>query len=382
MSGQKKLTWVKKVSPLLYDIALGVLCLYGGIRSRRWLNMLLPFDSVYVVMPLFLTYYVLDLLCVRHVPFTRKRALVYPVSICTFAVLYLGMAVLAADILRLIIRIFVSSEAALSRVFYVCGWLCLAAVLCSVTAGIIHAEKIVTVKYESSCGKLKENRRIVLLTDLHIGYFVGKKHIHSIVERVNSLNPDMVLISGDIFNGGGTEECGELSDVAEELRRMEPAGRIFAVTGNHDPAPADRSFLEFLDKSGIRLLKDELCTCGDIQLIGRPTKTRPRKPLKELMSTADRTKPVIVIDHDPIGIAEARREGADYIMCGHTHKGQVFPLNLFVRFIYKKDEAWGMSCNGGTTSVVSSGAGFFSMPMRIGSDSEAVCVDLKTAAEE
>lgn len=377
---QEKLNWIKKTVPVLYDIAMAGLCLYIGLRTRSWLNAMLPFESGYIVSGLLLVYYVLNLMVVNHVPAFQKKNLVFVISTCTFSVMYLTMALVLVDLAQLLIRIFVQDANILRIIFLVCGFLCLGTVIFAVIGGLKHARKVVSISYESPCVKLQEDRRIVLLTDLHIGFFVGKKHIHNIVERVNSMHPDLVLISGDIFNGGGTEESTELSQVAEELSRMQSADGTFAVTGNHDPDPSDEKFTEFLRRAKITLLRDEVRSAGGLQLIGRSTKTKPRASLKDLMQPADSEKVSVVIDHDPMGISDARENGADYILCGHTHKGQVFPLNLFVRFLYKKDETWGMARVGNTTSVVSAGAGFFSMPMRVGSDSEVVCIDLKAEA--
>ena len=374
---QKKLKWIRIAAPILYDIALAGLCLYIGLRSQSWLNAMLPFESGYPVFGLLLVYYILNLMTVNKLPFTEHRNLVFAVSTCTFCVIYGTMALIVSDLIQLVIRLLTPDDKILKTVLIVCGFLCLAAVICAAAAGMKHARKIVCVSYESRCDKLEQNRRIVLLTDLHIGYFVGRRHIRRIVRQVSALHPDLVLIAGDLFNGGGTEECTEPSGIAAELAQMESASGTYAVTGNHDPDPSDKSFQAFLRQAGIRLLEDEVCSAAGIQLIGRNTRTKPRRTLKELMEQTDPGRVSVVLDHDPIGIGEARAEQADYVLCGHTHKGQVFPLNLFVRFLYRKDEDWGMTESGSTTSVVSAGAGFFSMPMRVGSDSEVVCIDLK-----
>ena len=234
---QEKLKWIKKVSPVLYDIALAALCLYIGLRGRRWLNALLPFESGPVVFGLLLLFYIFNLMMVHNAPCTRHRRLVFTVSTCTFCAMYLGMSLVAVDLVQLILKIFLHDGETLQRIFIVCGFLCVAAVIIATIAGLRHASQITTVRYESRSGKLSENRRIVLLTDLHIGYFVGRRHIHNMVERVNALHADAVLISGDIFNGGGTGECQELDAVAEELAQMTSAAGTFAVTGNHDPDP-------------------------------------------------------------------------------------------------------------------------------------------------
>ena len=83
------------------------------------------------------------------------------------------------------------------------------------------------------------------------------------------------------------------------------------------------------------------------------------------------------MDHNPLGISEAVIDKADLIVCGHTHKGQFFPANIFTKLTYGKQGYYGYFKENNTQSIVSSGAGYFQMPMRIGSNSEIVVIDIE-----
>lgn len=376
MTQEKKLVWIKRLSPILYDLALAALCLYIWLRGTQWFDLVLPINLGLVLGLILAGYYVLNLLTIRRRGVSK--AVTYITSVGTFVLMYLSMTIAAADLLRWILGLLGLSVPVLTGVFFFGGIACLVLTVLAVIAGMLHAKKLVTVRYEVPMERLGRDTRLVLLTDLHIGHFVGKKHIQELVNQVNRLKPDLVLISGDLINAGDTDECPDIDQVARELEGLRTEHGVFAVTGNHDPEPSDLEFRKFLRRSRIHLLEDRVCTAGPVQLVGRKSKIRPRKDLQELMQELTDEKPVIVLDHDPIGIADARKAGADCVLCGHTHRGQVFPLNLLVRFLYSRQELWGMDSQGKTTSIVSAGAGYFSMPMRLGSDSEIVCIDLKS----
>jgi len=91
-------------------------------------------------------------------------------------------------------------------------------------------------------------------------------------------------------------------------------------------------------------------------------------------SQVDHSLPLIVLDHQPIGLEEAQQAGADLLLCGHTHAGQLFPLNIINRFIYEKN--WGYLKKGRTHIYVTSGAGTWGPAVRTGSRSEIVLLEL------
>lgn len=375
MTQEKKLVWIHRLSPIAYDLALGGLCLYIWFRGSQWLDLLLPLD---VGVPLALVlagYYLLNLLTVRRQGVSK--AVTYVTSVGTFLVMYLSMTIAASDLVRWAMGLLGAGAHALEMAFFLGGCASLVLTAAAVAVGMVHARQLVTVHYQVPAASLGKDARLVLLSDLHIGHFVGKKHIQNLVAQVNRLKPDLVLISGDLINAGNASECPDMDQVARELRGLRTEHGVFAVTGNHDPVPEDPDFHRFLQRARIHLLEDRTCDAGPVQLVGRKSKIRPRAALADLMAACTGDKPVVVLDHDPIGIDEARQAGADCILCGHTHRGQVFPLDLLVRLLYPKEALWGMGRKGKTTSIVSAGAGYFSMPMRLGSNNEIVCIDLK-----
>ena len=138
---------------------------------------------------------------------------------------------------------------------------------------------------------------------------------------------------------------------------------------------------QFLIDANIRLLKDETVLIDDaFYLIGRlDASCRQksgiiRKTATELLQSLDASHPVLVIDHQPSELSELAAAGADLVLSGHTHDGQLFPGNITTRI------GWKNSCGklvlGNMTSIVTSGVGVWGPAMRIGTDSEVVEVDV------
>ena len=131
---------------------------------------------------------------------------------------------------------------------------------------------------------------------------------------------------------------------------------------------------KFFKEARIEFLVDERRETEDFVLIGRDDSTTnpDREALDKLLQRGQEYKPKIVLDHNPTGIKDAVEQDVDLVLCGHTHKGQFFPADLFTKLAYGKQGFYGYFKEGKTQSVVTSGAGYFQMPMRIGSNSEIV----------
>ena len=112
---------------------------------------------------------------------------------------------------------------------------------------------------------------------------------------------------------------------------------------------------------------------GRDDILGNPA----RKGISELFAGVGTEKPKIVIDHNPLGIEDAVKAGAALILCGHTHKGQFFPATLFTKWAYGRRGFYGHFQTGETHSVVSSGTGYFQLPVRLGTNSEVVVLHIK-----
>ena len=101
-----------------------------------------------------------------------------------------------------------------------------------------------------------------------------------------------------------------------------------------------------------------------------------RKSLAEILPKERGKKPEIVLDHNPGGIEEAIKNKVALVLCGHTHKGQFFPATFFTRRAYGKKDFYGFAKREETQSIVSAGTGYFQMPMRIGSNSEIILIEI------
>ena len=285
---------------------------------------------------------------------------------------YLTVSLLCCDAVGLLVFLLSADARAFTVSWCVAAGLSLVLVVC----GAVHARRLKTVRYAVRLGNGEHTCRVVLLSDLHIGVFVGAGYIRKVVRRVNSLSPDMVVIAGDIFDNGFAEECGQLDTVIALLRTLQTKDGVYAVLGNHDPAFTDGSMQRFFREAHIRLLYNDVIPCPLFDLAGRNDRlhskrfAEPRTPLHELLPEEPRQKPVVVLDHNPEGINEAVECGADLVLCGHTHKGQFFPLTFFTRLSHEKKHFYGQAAFGKTQAVISAGTGFFQLPIRVGTNSE------------
>ncbi len=249
-----------------------------------------------------------------------------------------------------------------------------------IKAGYQHTKIIKTKEYQVNLRRQGSEYRIALISDLHMGIFVGHNHIRKVVSAVNALNPDLVVIAGDTFDADRALLTGydkELNLISAELRKIKSGDGVFAVTGNHDPKLPNMKFRNFMKNSNVTLLDNEMTELPKINLIGRSDEaTTKRTGLSEIMQGANSEKPVIVMDHRPAHVNEAAEENADLVLCGHTHRGQFFPMSVYTRVRNGKELHYGHSVTGNTHSIVTSGAGFFSVPLRLGSDNEIADIHL------
>lgn len=262
------------------------------------------------------------------------------------------------------------------------GWLVVAAAAISALLllwGSAHARRLKTVRYAVELG-MEPGTRLVLLSDLHIGIFIGAGYLERVAAAVNRLEPELVVISGDLFDGYLPADDDQLGRAAGALRKIRAPGGIYAVVGNHDPAVTDQRFHRFLKEAGIQLLHNEAVELENMNLVGRAgivDSRDGRVPLGRLLQETEPRKRTVVLDHDPQGIREAVSYGADLVLCGHTHKGQFFPMTILTRLANGRDYFYGERSFGKTHAIISAGTGFFQLSIRIGTDSEIVVVDLQ-----
>lgn len=262
--------------------------------------------------------------------------------------------------------------------------LILAAVLL-VVFGRRNTKKVVTKKYEISMEGLKDTCRIALISDLHLGIFVRENHVKNVVQCINAMKPDLVVIAGDILDVDHSilQERDTLNAISRLLQKITSQSGAYLVLGNHDPAIDNRVFRKFIKDSNIRLLHNETVELSNILLAGRTdAASNERKPIADILSKTESSKPVILVDHDPQGIREAQQYGIPLVLCGHTHKGQFSPMGFFTKRVNGKHYYYGQETFDHTRAIISSGAGYFNLPIRIGSNNEVVEIILQGTPEQ
>ena len=249
----------------------------------------------------------------------------------------------------------------------------------TVAVGFFHAKKISLTSYSLPIGLKGGAFRIVLLSDIHLGAFVGEGHIRHMVDAVNRLQADAVVICGDIIdcNNHILNNSEALAGISAAFRQLHAKEGVFAVLGNHDPSADHPTFRAFLQASGIQLLHNQTVRLSRINLLGRTNaRNNDRLPIDQFQPGIDPELPTVVLDHDPSGILEAAAFGADLVLCGHTHKGQFFPVTYLTKWANGKHFFYGHEQFGKTQAVISSGVGFFQLPIRLGTDNEIVDIRL------
>ncbi len=218
----------------------------------------------------------------------------------------------------------------------------------------------------------KKVKKIVLLSDLHLGYHINRKEFARWVDIINAEHPDLILIGGDIIDISVRPLL--LEDVASEFHRLKAP--IYACLGNHEYYASEPRAREFYDKAGIVLLRDSVATVDAITIVGRDDRTNVhRKSLGILMKQTDADHFTILLDHQPYHLENAERAKVDFQFSGHTHDGQVWPISWITRTMYEK--SFGYLKKGHTEYYVSSGMGIWGAKFRIGTRSEYVVATLR-----
>lgn len=240
--------------------------------------------------------------------------------------------------------------------------------------GNIHYRHKVRVPLELKSAKpLSKEYRLVMASDLHLGYHNTRKELARWVDMINAERPDLILIAGDIIDMSIRPLMEE--GMAAEFRRLKAP--VYACLGNHEYFSREPQAKLFYREAGIHLLQDSAAVVGDLCLIGRDDRTnQQRKSVAELAAHASTSNHyTILLDHQPYNLDQAEAVGIDFQLSGHTHRGQVWPISWITDAIYEC--SWGEHQRGNTQYYVSSGLGIWGGKFRIGTQSEYVVAVLK-----
>lgn len=313
--------------------------------------------------------------------------------------LYLFLTIMIADIIRLILKRhgkLSKSKLFSKRGYFINGIICLFIISSLCIYGVINAHKIRNTYYDININKsnYKSDMKVVLVSDLHIGYSIGIKDISNMVNLINKEDADLVIIAGDIYDNSfdGIQNPDEMIRI---LKSIKSKNGVYAVYGNHDVNEKTLAGFTFnynekkislpemdnlLEKSNIKLLRDETVLINDsLYLIGRRDASKPgdvksRKSIEELIENIDKEKPIFLIDHQPRDLEKISNNGIDLDLSGHTHGGQLFPLNITMKLMWKNGNGYKKYNN--MNSIVTSGVGLYGPNMRIGTKAEVVTINV------
>ena len=219
-----------------------------------------------------------------------------------------------------------------------------------------------------------QSLKVVAISDIHLGYATNKTMLAGYVDMINAQRPDIVLIGGDLIDNSVAPLRYE--HMEEELSKIYAPLGVYMVPGNHEYISGIEESEKFIAQTPIVLLRDSVAILpNQIQLIGRDDRhNKGRKTLGQLTANLDKSKPVILLDHQPYDLEKTEEAGVDLQFSGHTHRGQVWPMNWIVDHLFEL--SYGIKKIGNSTIYVSSGLSLWGPPFRIGTDSEMVVFNI------
>jgi len=238
----------------------------------------------------------------------------------------------------------------------------------------------VEMKVDKKAGQMTA-LRVVMASDIHLGQITGRSYLARIVDVINRQNPDLVLFAGDTFDGSPAQIIKK--NMGVEFSRLHTKYGAFAVSGNHEyigereTRNAVSIAFDYINSHGVKPLQDSIILIdSSFYLAGRKDRMDSmRKTLPELLAGIDRQLPVIMLEHQPFHFHEVEQAGVDLHLSGHTHHGQLWPLNYITSKIYEQD--WGFLHKGQSKFYVSCGAGTWGPPIRTAGYSEVVVIDIE-----
>jgi predicted MPP superfamily phosphohydrolase len=258
--------------------------------------------------------------------------------------------------------------------------------------------KNITVKIKD-IPKEWQGKTIVQISDVHLGSALGENFLKDVVNKINSVNPEIVVITGDLLDGSS----GSVPFYIKLLEGINTVQGVYYITGNHEVYFGVEKALFDLNKINIKILEDEIVDLGGLQVIGisypKFNETKNIKNIIQANTKFVQEKPSLLLFHSPTSINHTEDEkedrhknmywtpntdfsdvkdlGIDLQLSGHTHNGQIFPFGFVTKFIYNGYD-YGLHQDGDFAIYISSGVGVWGPPMRTGSRSEIVAIRLES----
>lgn len=243
---------------------------------------------------------------------------------------------------------------------------------------VANAAHVSRTEYTIHTKKVQSSVKLILLTDFHYGCVQRKEVVDEVLQRIGNESADLIILGGDVVQYPVTSKS-DMEAIFKKLGKLESKHGIYFVYGNHDNEDDGTAFdkpkhfddytsIELDDavrSNGINILKDDtITTTAGITIIGRDNAMSAytaRKPIEELVP--DRDSFLICVDHVPTEMKECAKAGVDLQLSGHTHGGQLFPINIMFPTLWDMP-AYGIHKYGDMKLIVSSGIGVGAYPLR------------------
>jgi predicted MPP superfamily phosphohydrolase len=234
---------------------------------------------------------------------------------------------------------------------------------------IINGKIIFVKTIKLSTSKLNQGLNIVHLSDIHIGSIHGPGYLSRIVDKTNKLDPDVVLLTGDLADGGY-----DYTDATFKSLDDIKAPVYFSV-GNHEYYAGLDVILDILSRTKVNVLRNKKTIFKNIEIIGLDYEWGKKNFVEMLKGfKADSKKYTILMFHNPVGLKEASKHDIDLMLSGHTHGGQFFPIMLIGRMIWKYNR--GLHRFNNSYIFTSTGVGTFGPPMRLGTNNQIALITI------
>lgn len=216
--------------------------------------------------------------------------------------------------------------------------------------------------------------RLVAISDVHLGRGTTRVDLARYVDLINCENPDVVVVVGDLIDN--SIRPVESADMCREFERVDARYGIYMTAGNHEYISGIEECRNYLKTTPIQLISDGVVSpVSGVNIVCRDDRYNMRRAgLQSLLAKSDKEHFMIVLDHQPNSIRESRDNGVDLHISGHTHRGQVFPLNMLTDHIFEQSHGYRKWSD--MHAYVMTGLSLWGPPFRIGTHSELLVVDI------